>query len=83
MTDYLSVYQMTAKELGIRIMKDVYDTVGITASCGIGPNLYLAKIALDITAKHAEDHIGILDEERYRMTARERNQQIGGHRSGE
>lgn len=67
-TDYLTMYQMTAKELGIRIMQDVYETTGITAVCGIGTNLYLAKVALDITAKHVEDHIGILDEETYRKT---------------
>ena len=65
-TDYLSMYQMTAKELSVRIMQDVLDSTGITATCGIGTNLYLAKIALDIQAKHVEDHIGILDEERYR-----------------
>lgn len=67
-TDYLSMYQMTAKELSIKIMDDVLRTTGITATCGIGTNLYLAKIALDITAKHVEDHIGILDEETYRRT---------------
>lgn len=67
-TDYLYMYQMTAKELSIQIMKDVYETTGITATCGIGTNLYLAKIALDITAKHVEDHIGILDEETYCKT---------------
>jgi len=65
-TDYLSMYQMTAKELGETIMGDIYYHTGITATCGIGTNLYLAKIALDITAKHVEDHIGILDEESYR-----------------
>ena len=48
-TEYLSLYGMTAKELGIRIMQDIFDTVGIRATCGIGTNLYLAKIALDIT----------------------------------
>ncbi len=64
-TDYLNLYQMTAKELGIQIMQDVYETTGITATCGIGTNLYLAKVALDITAKHAEDHIGYLDEDLY------------------
>ena len=48
-TDYLSLYQMSAKELGICIMQDVLKETGITASCGIGSNLYLAKIALDIT----------------------------------
>lgn len=67
-TDYLSMYRMTARELSERIRQDILETTGITASCGIGSNLYLAKIALDITAKHAEDHIGILDEETYRQT---------------
>ncbi len=67
-TDYLPMYRMTAGELGNRIMEDILASKGITASCGIGTNLYLAKIALDITAKHAKDHIGILDEESYRET---------------
>lgn len=67
-TDYLTMYHMSAKELGMTIMKDVLDTTGITATCGIGTNLYLAKIALDITAKHADDHIGILDEETFCRT---------------
>lgn len=67
-TNYLSMYQMTAKELGIKIMNDIYKNTGITATCGIGTNLYLAKVALDITAKHVEDHIGELDEETYRRT---------------
>lgn len=64
-TDYLEMYQVTAKELALMIMDDVIKTTGITATAGIGTNLYLAKIALDITAKHAADHIGILDEESY------------------
>lgn len=64
-TDYLAMYQMTAKELGLWIMKDILDLTGITATCGIGPNLYLAKIALDITAKHSKDYIGFLDEKTY------------------
>lgn len=67
-TDYLDLYQMPARELGKTIMADILNSVGITAACGIGTNLYLAKIALDITAKHVEDHIGILDEEKYRRT---------------
>ena len=67
-TEYLGMYQMTAKELSIRIMDDILQTTGITATAGIGSNLYLAKVALDITAKHVEDHIGILDEETYRRT---------------
>ncbi|MDO4296924.1 MAG: DNA repair protein [Lachnospiraceae bacterium] len=67
-TDYLPMYQMTARELGTRMMQDVLDATGIPSACGIGTNLYLAKVALDITAKHAEDHIGVLDEESYRRT---------------
>ena len=64
-TDYLTMYGMSAKELGICIMEDIYNTTGITATCGIGSNMYLAKVALDITAKHVSDHIGILDEKTY------------------
>ncbi|MGL6198151.1 MAG: DNA repair protein [Lachnospiraceae bacterium] len=67
-TDYLPMYQMTAKELGIKMMQDVKETTGVTAACGIGTNLYLAKVAMDITAKHAADHIGFLDEMAYQKT---------------
>ena len=67
-TNYLTMYQMSAKELGITIMNDILENTGITATCGIGSNLYLAKVALDITAKHIEDHIGELDEESYCKT---------------
>lgn len=65
-TEYLSLYNKTAKELGIEIMESVYKKLGIRATCGIGSNLYLAKIALDITAKHASDFIGELNEESFR-----------------
>jgi len=64
-TSYLGMYGMSARELGIRIMQDILEHTGIPASCGIGTNLYLAKVALDITAKHAADHIGELDEASY------------------
>lgn len=64
-TDYLVMYNLGVKELGTRIMQDIFEHTGITATCGIGTNMYLAKIALDITAKHVEDHIGILDEQKY------------------
>lgn len=67
-TNYLEMYQMTAKELAATIMEDVLNTTGISSRCGIGSNLYLAKIALDITAKHSDDNIGILDEELYKKT---------------
>ena len=65
-TDYLELYRLSARELGLRIMDDIYRTTGVRATCGVGTNLYLAKIALDITAKHSEDFIGELDEEGYR-----------------
>ncbi len=61
-TDYLSLYQLTPKELAVQIMDDIKRTTKITATAGIGTNLYLAKIALDITAKHVKDNIGYLDE---------------------
>jgi len=67
-THYLPLYQTTARELAQTILQDMYEQVGVRASCGIGTNLYLTKIALDITAKHAEDFIGYLDEEKYRKT---------------
>ncbi len=67
-TDYLFLYRTTAKELGKAMMDAVYQKLGIRATCGVGTNLYLAKIALDITAKHAEDFIGVLDEESYIKT---------------
>ena len=65
-TDYLATYQMTAKALALMLMGEILREVGVRATCGIGTNLYLAKIALDITAKHAPDFIGVLDEISYK-----------------
>ena len=65
-TDYLHLYQMTAVELGRKIMQDILATTKIPAACGVGTNLYLAKVALDIMAKHETDRIAYLDEARYR-----------------
>jgi DNA polymerase V len=65
-TTYLKLYNMDATTLGKTIIKDIWDTLGIGASCGIGTNLYLTKIALDITAKHSPDWIGYLDEEKFK-----------------
>ena len=70
-TDYLNTYQMTPRELAMTMIKDVLDTTGITATAGIGTNLYLCKVAMDITAKHmAPNEIGVriseLDEISYR-----------------
>lgn len=67
-TNYLKLYQMTAEELGKAIMEDIYRTTKIPASCGIGTNLYLTKIALDITAKHTKNGIGYLNEELFKQT---------------
>lgn len=67
-TEYLTMYGMSAKELSIRMMQDIYEEKGLTATCGIGSNLYLAKIALDVTAKHVEDHIGELTIETYQKS---------------
>ena len=67
-TDYLTLYGMSARKLGKTIIGEIYEKLGIRASCGIGTNLYLTKVALDISAKHAEDFIGELDEETYRET---------------
>lgn len=66
-TPYLSLYGCTARELGEKIRADVARTTGIPATCGLGTNLYLAKIALDITAKHSPNFFGELDEESYKL----------------
>lgn len=51
-TNYLDTYGLTPRELAWKIILDVLHTVGITATAGIGPNLYLCKVAMDIMAKH-------------------------------
>ena len=51
-TSYLKLYGLTAREFASRLVGDVYRETGITATAGIGPNLYLCKIAMDIVAKH-------------------------------
>lgn len=70
-TKYLNTYQMTARELTMTMIQDVLKTTGITATAGIGTNMYLCKIAMDIVAKHIEpDKDGVriaeLDEMSYR-----------------
>ncbi len=65
-TDYLSLYHMTAKELGRTIIQDIYNSLGIRATCGVAPNLFLTKVALDITAKHSPDFMGVLDYKSFR-----------------
>ena len=70
-TPYLKTYNMTARELAITMIQDVLKETGITATAGIGTNLYLCKIAMDIVAKHMDaDENGVriaeLDEMSYR-----------------
>ena len=70
-TAYLNTYKMTAYQLAMRMIKDVIDETGITATAGIGTNLFLAKVAMDIEAKHTEpDENGVriaeLDEMSFR-----------------
>ena len=70
-TNYLGMYNLKPRDLVTKIIKDVYDTTGITATAGIGTNLYLAKVGMDIVAKHVEPNefgvrIAGLDEMYYR-----------------
>ena len=70
-TDYLDTYKLSKEELVTKIIKDIYDTTGITATGGIGTNMYLCKIAMDIVAKHTKPNsygvrMASLDEMSYR-----------------
>ena len=70
-TDYLNTYNLSARELATKMILDVLKTTGVTATAGIGTNLYLSKIAMDIQAKHIPaDNNGMriaeLDEMSYR-----------------
>ena len=70
-TSYLRLYRLTAREFAMKLIQEVLQTTGITATAGIGPNLYLGKIAMDIVAKHIPaDRNGVriaeLDEAKYR-----------------
>ena len=72
-SSYLGTYQMTARELARKMILDVLETTGITAAAGIGTNLYLCKVAMDIEAKHIPaDENGVriaeLDEMTYRRS---------------
>lgn len=73
MTDYLKIYKKTPREFAAFLIGEIADRLHIPAAAGIGTNLYLAKIALDITAKKSPERIGILDEETFRRT-------LGNHR---
>ena len=72
-THYLKTYKMTPHELAMKMVREVLKETGITATAGIGTNMFLCKIAMDITAKHmpADDdgvRIAELDEKKFRET---------------
>lgn len=67
-TDYCWLYQKTPREIAVMLMNAVYNKTGICSAAGIGTNMFLCKVALDITAKHANDFIGYLDEEEFKKT---------------
>lgn len=56
-TDYLNYYKMTDIELAKTIMKSIKDKTGLTSTCGIGPNIFLSKVAMDTEAKHNKEFI--------------------------
>lgn len=56
-TDYLKYYKMTDIELAKTIMKTIKDKTGLTSTCGIGPNIFLSKVAMDVEAKHNKEFI--------------------------
>lgn len=71
LTSYINTYKLSPRELVTKIIKDIYDTTGITATAGIGTNLFLCKVAMDIVAKHVEPNsygvrIAELDERSFR-----------------
>ena len=65
-THYLKLYQMTPYQIGKMICQDILSETKITSSCGIGTNLFLTKVALDIEAKKNAEHIAFLDEELFK-----------------
>lgn len=67
-TDYLKIYNLTSMQFAKKLMNEITNNLKIPCSCGIGTNLYLAKIALDITAKNSKDRIGFLDENIFKKT---------------
>ncbi len=67
-TDYLSLYQASPEDLARQIMQDILRHTGIPSAAGIGTNLYLAKTALDLLAKHSPENLASLDEESYQKS---------------
>ena len=77
-TNYLQTYKMKPSDLATKVVHNIYNQTGITATCGVGTNMYLAKVAMDIAAKHVKPNkfgvrIACLDEQMYK-------QQLWNHR---
>ena len=67
-TEYLSLYNMHPRELAEKFVNEIYSKTKITAAVGIGTNLFLAKVALDISAKYSKNFIGYLDLQLFKET---------------
>ena len=67
-TSYLKMYNTTAIKLAKALTNKIHEELGLTATVGVGTNLFLSKVALDITAKHSDDNIGYLNEEQFKKT---------------
>lgn len=67
-TEYLALYKKSPREFAAFLINEIASRVRVPATAGVGTNLYLAKIALDITAKRSPDRIGYLDEELFKKT---------------
>lgn len=65
-TPYLRLYGLSAKAFARTLMDAAFECAGVTATAGIGPNLLMAKVALDVCAKHAPDGIGVLDDDSWK-----------------
>lgn len=68
LTDYVKLYGKTAMELTRFLIAEVFKETGVRAAGGVGTNMFLAKVALDITAKHSPDFLGYLDREEFKKT---------------
>ena len=65
-TNYLNLYNTTSEKIAKALLKHIYDELGLTATAGIGTNLFLCKVALDIKAKKTKTNIAFLDEEAFK-----------------
>lgn len=67
LTHYMNYYKMPPISLAKKILADIMEVTGITATCGIGENMFQAKVALDCLAKHSDDYVAYLDENLFKQ----------------